>query len=161
VIQRAAADIAANAAIAEVVPFQDVVSMSVYSQKVAASLLTVLGAVAVLLAALGLYSVLAYVVTQRQHEFGIRLALGAGWFDVVRLVLRQGLLLTAAGILCGIAMASLLMPLAASVLVGTGLDDPLPVAGSAVFLTLVALLASYLPARRATKVDPMVTLREP
>ena len=160
-IQRAAAEIDPNAGVAEVVPFQDVVSISVYSQKVAASLLGVLGAVAVLLAALGLYSLLAYAVSQRQHEFGIRLALGAKPFDVVKLVLGRGLLLTAAGIVLGVAIAVFAMPMAAAFLTGIQLDDPLPIAGSAVFLTVVALLASYLPSRRATRVDPIVTLRQP
>jgi putative ABC transport system permease protein len=128
---------------------------------VAATLLAGLGAVAVLLAALGLYSVLAYAVSQRQHEFGIRLALGAKPFDVVKLVLGRGLLLTAAGIVLGLVIAVFAMPVAAGFLTGVKLDDPSPIAAAAVFLTVVALFASYLPSRRATRVDPLVTLREP
>jgi ABC-type antimicrobial peptide transport system permease subunit len=117
--------------------------------------------VSLLLAALGLYSVLAYSVSQRQHEFGIRLALGAKPSDVVGLVLRRGLALTAAGIVTGIFISAFATHATASLWVGVKPDDPLTIAGSAIFLTAVALLASYLPARRATKVDPMVALREP
>ena len=159
-IQREAAAIDANAGVAEIVPFQDEIAGAVYAQKVAAALLSVLGAVSLLLAALGLYSVLAYSVSQRQHEFGIRLALGAKPSDVVGLVLRRGLALTAAGIVTGIFISAFATHATASLWVGVKPDDPLTIAGSAIFLTAVALLASYLPARRATKVDPVVALRQ-
>jgi hypothetical protein len=120
----------------------------------------VLGAVSLLLAALGMYSVLAYAVTQREHEFGIRLALGAAPSDVVGLVLRRGMALTAAGIVVGAVLAVAAMRLAAGLLVGVKPGDPVAIAGSALFLGAIALVASYVPARRATKVDPMVALRE-
>jgi predicted permease len=159
-IRHEAAGIDPNAGITEVVEFGDIVAASIYPERVAAALMSVLGAIAVLLAALGMYSVLAFAVTQRQHEFGIRLALGAEPFDVVRLVLRRGLALTAAGIVLGAVLAMAAMRLAAGLLVGVNTGDPVALVGSALFLGAIALLASYLPARRATKVDPMVTLRD-
>ncbi len=160
-VRREATAIDPNAGVAEVVEFGEVIAGSLYAQRVAASLLSVLGAVSLLLAALGLYSVLAYTVSQREHEFGIRLALGAEPSDVVGLVLRLGMALTVAGILVGAALAIAVMKMAAGLLVGVSPGDPVAIAASALFLGAIALLASYVPARRATKVDPMVTLREP
>jgi putative ABC transport system permease protein len=160
-IHREAAALNPDAGVSEVLEFKEMVSFSLYAQKVAAALLSVLGAVSLLLAALGLYSVLAYAVSQRQHEFGIRLALGAEPSHVVGLVLRRGLALTAAGIAVGAVLAIAAMRLAAGLLVGVNPGDPAAIAGSALFLGTIALVASYLPARRATKVDPMVALREP
>ena len=159
-VRREATAIDPNAAVAEVVEFEERVDGSLYSQKVAAALLSVLGAVSLLLAALGLYSVLSYAVSQREHEFGIRLALGAEPSDVVVLVLRRGMALTVAGLAAGAVLAVASMRMAAGLLVGVSPGDPLAIAASALFLGAIALLASYLPARRATKVDPMVTLRE-
>ena len=159
-VRREAVAINANAGVSEVVEFEEMVAGSLYAQKVAAALLSVLGAVSLLLAALGLYSVLAYAVSQRQHEFGIRLALGATPWDVVLLVLRRGMALTLAGMVAGAALAIAGMRMAAGLLVGVSPSDPAAILGSALFLGGIALLASYLPARRATKVDPMVSLRE-
>ena len=159
-VWREAAAIEPNAGTAEVVEFEDMVAGSLYAQKVAAALLGVLGSVSLLLAALGMYSVLAYAVTQRQHEFGIRLALGATPSNVVLLVLRRGVALTVAGVVVGAVLAIAAMRMAAGLLVGVSPSDPMAIAGSALFLGAIALLASYLPARRATKVDPVVSLRE-
>jgi predicted permease len=159
-IQHESAAIDPNAGVTEVVPFQDEVAGAVYAQKVAAALLSVLGAVSLFLAALGLYSVLAFSVSQREHEFGIRLALGAEPSNVVRLVLRHGLVLTAVGIVVGATLSVFATQATAGVWVGVDPDDPVAIGGAAIFLGAVALLASYLPARRATRVDPMVTLRQ-
>ncbi len=159
-IRREAAAIDPNAGVADVVEFNEMVAASLYAHKVAATLLGVLGSVSLLLAAIGMYSVLVYAVSQRQHEFGIRLALGATPANVVALVVRSGMLLTAAGIVVGIALAMAAMRLAGGLLVGVSPGDPLAITVSAIFLALIALLASYLPARRATQVDPMVTLRD-
>jgi len=159
-VRREAAATDPNAGGAEVMEFEESLAASLYAQKLAAALLSVLGAVSLLLAALGLYSVLAYAVSQRQHEFGIRLALGAEPSSVVFLVLRRGMALTAAGIAVGAALAIAAMRMAAELLVGVSPADPVAIAGSALFLAAVAVLASYLPARRATKVDPAVTLRD-
>jgi predicted permease len=158
-IRREAAAVDSNAGGAEVVEFAETIAGSLYAQKVAAALLSVLGGVSLLLAALGLYSLLAYAVSQRAHEFGIRMALGAEPSDVVFLVLRRGVALTAAGILVGVVLSVVAMRMAAGLLVGVSPDDPAAIAGSALFLGAIALLASYLPARRATQVDPGVTLR--
>jgi predicted permease len=159
-VRHEAAVIDPNAGAAETVEFKEMVAVSLYAQKVAAALLSVIGAVSLLLAALGIYSVLAYAVSQRAHEFGIRMALGATPSDVVGLVLRRGMALTAAGVVLGAVLAIVLMRMAAGLLVGVSPGDPLAIGGSALFLGAIALLASYLPARRATKVDPVVTLRE-
>ena len=159
-IRREAMAIEPTAGAADAVAFEEVVAGSLYAQQVAAALLSVLGTVCLLLAALGLYSLLAYTVTQRQHEFGIRVALGAEPSDVVGLVLGRGMALTAAGIAVGAVLTIAAMRLAAGFLVGVGPGDPVAIAGSALFLAAIASLASYLPARRATKVDPVVALRQ-
>jgi predicted permease len=159
-VRREAAAIDPNAGVAEVVAFEDMVSTSLYAQKVAAALLSVLGAVSLLLAALGMYSVLSYAVSQREQEFGIRLALGAEPSDVMGLVLRRSLILTVAGIVVGTVLVTAAMRVSAGLLVGVSFGDPVAIGGSALFLGVIALLASYLPARRAMKVDPMVALRD-
>jgi ABC-type antimicrobial peptide transport system permease subunit len=133
--------------------------VTLYPLKVAAALLTVLGAVALLLAAVGLYSVLAFAVSERKHEFGIRMALGASPWDVLGMVVRQGMLLTMAGLAVGTAAALVVARFASALLVGVSPADPLVFAGSALFLGAVAFLASYIPARAATQVDPMIPLR--
>lgn len=160
-VRQEATAVNADASVAEIVEFAGFIAGSLYAQQVAAALLSVLGAVSLLLAALGLYSVLAYTVTQREHEFGIRLALGAETTDIVKLVLRLGMSLTAGGILVGTLLSVAVMKMETGLLVGVSPGDPVAIAGSALFLGAIALLASYLPARRATKADPMVTLREP
>jgi predicted permease len=159
-VRREAAAINPNAGASEVVEFREMVAGSLYAQKVAAALLGVLGAVSVLLAALGMYSVLAYTVSRRAHEFGIRLALGAEPSDVVLLVLRRGMMLAVAGIVLGTVLAIGAMRMAAGLLVGVSPGDPVVIAGAALLLGTIALLACYLPARRTTKLDPVVTLRE-
>ncbi|HEX8723622.1 MAG TPA: FtsX-like permease family protein [Pyrinomonadaceae bacterium] len=117
------------------------------------------GALALLLAAAGLYGVMAYAVAGRTKEIGIRMALGAGRGRVRRMILADGLALAAAGTLAGLLVSAASMRLIASLLYGISDTDPLTYAAVAVFLTAVALVASYVPARRATKVDPLVALR--
>jgi predicted permease len=117
------------------------------------------GALALLLAAVGLYGVMAYAVAGRTKEIGIRMALGAGHGRVRRMILAEGLALAAAGTLAGLLISAASMRLMRSLLYGISPIDPLTYAAVATFLTAVALLASYVPARRATKVDPMVALR--
>ncbi|HJR08825.1 MAG TPA: ABC transporter permease [Pyrinomonadaceae bacterium] len=117
------------------------------------------GALALLLAAVSLYGVMAYAVAGRTKEIGIRMALGAGHGRVRRMILTEGLALAAAGTLAGLLISAASMRLMRSLLYGISPIDPLTYAAVAAFLTAVALLASYVPARRATKVDPMVALR--
>lgn len=119
----------------------------------------VLGILALLLASIGLYGVMSFVVTQRTHEIGIRMALGAQPVDVVSLFLSQGLRLTAIGVACGLAAGALISRLLTAVLIDLSGLDPVTFVGVSVFLTVVALLAILVPARRATKVDPLVALR--
>jgi predicted permease len=134
-------------------------SMVLFPQRMASSLLVLLGTVALTLAAMGVYAVMAYAVTQRMQEFGVRIALGASSQDVLRLVLSQGLVLAAAGVAAGLALAFGVTRLMAGFLYGVSPFDPLTFLGVPAFLALVALLACYVPARRATQADPMVALR--
>jgi putative ABC transport system permease protein len=122
-------------------------------------LLSALGGLALVLAALGLFSVMAYTVSQRTHEIGIRMALGAQTADVLRLVEAQGLKLALLGIGIGLAGSFALTPLMASQLLGVSPVDPLTFITVSLLLVLVALVACWLPARRAAKVDPMTALR--
>jgi predicted permease len=134
-------------------------SASLYPQKVAASLLAALGVLSLLLAAAGLYSVMSYAVSQRTHEVGIRMALGARPGDVIGMVLYHGMGLTVVGLAAGITIAALAARFAGSMLVDVSPADPATFVGMAVFLGLFALAANFVPARRATKVDPMTALR--
>ncbi len=134
-------------------------SNSLYSERVTALLLTAFGVMALLLAAMGIYGVMAYSVNQRTREIGIRMALGAQRNDVMRLVLRQGMLMVGSGIVLGLAGTIASTRLIKSFLYGLSATDPITFAVVALLLTFIALLACYVPAKRAAKVDPMVALR--
>ena len=122
-------------------------------------LLSVFGGVALLLAAIGIYGVISYAVTQRTHEMGIRTALGAKPRDVLTLVVRQAMLLTLGGVGIGLLASLALTRLMKSLLFNVGVTDPLTFAAIALLMTLIALLACLVPARRAMKVDPIIALR--
>nr|MBA2340638.1 FtsX-like permease family protein [Pyrinomonadaceae bacterium] len=135
------------------------VSETVWVARVFGMLFAVLAGVALALAVGGLYGVIAYSVSQRTHEIGIRMALGAQGRDVLRMVLGQGMILVAAGLAVGLVGAFIVTRILASSLYGVTATDPVSFASIALLLAIVALVASYIPARRATRVDPMVALR--
>jgi predicted permease len=135
------------------------ISAASFQQRMAGQLLTVFGLLATTLAAVGIYGVLAYSMSRRTHEIGLRIALGAGRRDVIRLVLGHGMILTGAGVILGLASAFALTRLMRTLLLGVSPTDPATFAGVALILASAAAAACYLPARRATRVDPMVALR--
>jgi predicted permease len=148
-----------NVGVYDAMPFTEFIGASLIAQKIAAWLLGALGVVALVLAAVGLYSVMAYSITQRTHEIGIRVALGANSSDVLKMVVRQGMVLTAAGLLVGVVAAAAVTRVVAGLLVNVSATDPLIFGGAALFLAAVALAASYVPALRATHIDPNQALR--
>jgi predicted permease len=160
-----------NVTVYDAVPLNEFIGASLYPQKLAASLMAILGSIAVLLAAVGLYSVMAYWVAQRTQEIGVRMALGAQPRHVLRMVVLQGLKLTLGGLIAGALLAFAMSRIVSSVsftnsgmgatakLMGNGGADPWIFAAAALFLSALAALAAWLPARRAASIDPMQALR--
>jgi len=134
-------------------------SYAYWGPRLAAGMGTALGALALLLAMMGLYSVMTYAVSQRTREIGIRMALGAQIKDVLKMVLRQGLILVAVGIGLGLGVSLAVTRVLASLLLGVRTSDPFTFVAVGLLLLLVALLACYIPARRATRVNPLKALR--
>ena len=141
-------------------PLRDFIQASLFPQKMGASLLALLGAVAMLLAAIGLYSVMAYSISQRTHEICVRIAFGARPADVRRMMVRQGMEMAGMGLAAGVLAALALTRAAAGLLVKVSPSDPAVFAAATLFLAGVALVASYVPAVRATRIDPNQALRE-
>jgi putative ABC transport system permease protein len=137
----------------------EILSQGLWAARMGAALLGLFGLLALVLASVGIYGVLAYSVTQRTGEIGIRMALGAQPGEVLRLVLRQGMTLAAIGAIFGLVASLLLARTAANLLYGVSATDPLTYGGITLLLLGVAMLACYIPARRATRIDPVVALR--
>jgi putative ABC transport system permease protein len=138
---------------------KETVSASLAARRFSMELVALFALTALLLAGLGIYGVMSYMVSERTHEIGIRLALGAQRRDIVRIVVRQGMALALAGAAVGLVCAPIVAHLMAGLLYGVRPTDPLTFAGVALFLIGVALLASGIPARHAIRVAPLVALR--
>ena len=160
-----------NVTVFDAAPMSEFIGASLYPQKVAASLMSVLSALALLMAAVGLYSVIAYSVAQRTQEIGVRMALGAAPSHVLRMVVRQGMALASLGLAAGLALSFVLARLVASMsftnsamgssanLMGSSSTDPLVYVAAVLFLYAIAAVAALLPARRAAAIEPMKALR--
>jgi putative ABC transport system permease protein len=158
-IAKAVHDVDKDQTLTDVKTLEQLKTESMAGDQLQSILLTVFAAIAMLLAAIGIYGVISYSVVQRTHEFGIRAALGATGGDVLRLVLRGGMRMSALGLALGLAGAFGLTRLMETLLFGVGARDPLTMLAVAAILGLVAVLACYIPARRAGRVNPVVALR--
>ncbi len=148
-----------NLPVTELQTLSGVLAGSLFAARMGAVLLAVFGSLALLLAAIGLYGVMSYAVSRRTREIGIRMALGAASGNVLRLVLKEGMSLVGSGVAVGLIVAAAVTRLLASFLYGVSPLDAATFVAIPMVLALVAFLASYLPARRAAKVDPMIALR--
>ena len=159
-VRAAVREVSPGQAFFEVVPLQQKLSDAASTPRLFTVLVTVFGALSLTLAAIGRYGVVAYVVRQREREIAVRVALGAPPSQVMGLMLRQGMTPVAIGLAVGLGGALAVTRLLQSLLYGVSATDPLTFAGVATLLAAVALLASWLPSRRATRVQPALTLRE-
>ena len=158
-VMRTVSEVDKDLPITEVATLDDVLGREVSTRRFNALLFSVFAALALVLAVTGVYGVLSYSVSQRTHEVGIRMALGAGRSDVLRLFIGQGMRLVLLGLVIGLGGAFALTRLMSSLLFGVSTTDVATFVVVAVGLTLVGIFACYLPARRATRVDPAVVLR--
>jgi predicted permease len=158
-IREAAERVDSSAVMYEVRPMQDIVAGSVATQQLAMILLSVFSALALALSSIGIYGVISYLTGQRTQEIGVRIALGASGKDVLQMILGEGMRIALVGVAVGIAAALGLTRLITKIIYGVGRMDPITFGGVAMLLTGVALLACYIPARRAMRVDPIVALR--
>jgi putative ABC transport system permease protein len=146
-------------AVADITTLDQLAAEPLEEQRIVMALLVGFAGLAALLSALGIYSVLAYLVSRRTHEIGVRMALGARSVHVFGMVLSEGIRMTLVGVVVGLLAALALTRFMASLLFGVRPTDPLTLTGVALLLTAFALLACFVPARRAAKVDPIVALR--
>jgi putative ABC transport system permease protein len=158
-VRHAAAEVDKSAAVSDVKTMEHIVNEAVTEPRFNLFILGLFSGIALLLSVAGIYGVTAYSVTQRTHEFGIRMALGAQVNDVLKMIIRQGMLLISVGIAVGLLASFALTRLLRTLLFGVSATDPLSFVAITLLLSVVALLACYIPARRATKVDPLVALR--
>jgi len=142
-----------------IMTMNELISSSRWWQRLGVTLLSILGGLGLLLTAVGIYGVTAYIAAQRTREIGVRMALGAQAGDILKLIMRQGIKLTVIGTMLGLAVALAGMRLLASFLYGVSTTDPMIYAAASIYLIGIALLACFLPALRATKIDPMALLR--
>jgi putative ABC transport system permease protein len=158
-IQRAIWQVAPDTGVFNVMPVTRLSANTIWQSRVWVLLFGIFSGIALVLAAAGIYGVMAYFVTNRTREIGIRMALGAQWRDLLRMVLRSGLSLVAIGLTIGLAVALALTRLMSTLLFEVSPIDPATFAAVALCVIVAALVACYIPARRATKVDPLVALR--
>ena len=158
-IKQAIWEVAPDTGVFNVIPLSKLSANTIWQSRLWGLLFGIFSAVALVLAAAGIYGVMAYFVTQRTHEIGIRMSLGAGAGDVLRLVITQGMKITLLGVAIGLVAAYGLTRVMAGLLFGVTPTDSITFATVVVGSVVVALVACYIPARRATKVDPLVALR--
>ena len=158
-VRRAFAEVDSQIAVDGVMPMRERLSNAAGNERFWLRLLGLLAALAVFLAAIGIYGVISYAVEQRTREFGVRVVFGARNADILRLVAREGLLLILAGLVIGLAVSLGLTRLIANQLYGVTPMDPLTITAVSIVLVGVAFLASFLPARRAIRIDPQTALR--
>jgi putative ABC transport system permease protein len=158
-VRAAIASIDPNLPLYNVKAFDRVIIESIVGMAYVAAIMAVLGVIALVLASVGVYGVMSYVVTERTHEIGIRMSLGAETRDILRMVLRNGLLLTALGFVIGLPVAFLMARGLSGLFFGVEATDPIALIGVPLLLAGVAVLACYIPAHRAARVDPLQALR--
>ncbi|HJY27387.1 MAG TPA: ABC transporter permease [Pyrinomonadaceae bacterium] len=158
-IQRAIWQVSPDTGVFNVIPLARLSANTIWQSRVWGLLLGIFSAIALVLATAGIYGVMAYFVTQRTREIGIRMALGAQWSDVLKMIMRSGMLLVSIGLLIGLLGAFALTRLMTTLLFEVSPTDPITFGVVALCLIVTALLACYIPARRATKVDPLIALR--
>jgi len=159
-IRRAVESVDPNVPVFAIRSMDEIVSLSIAEQRFALQIVGMFSLAAMILAAMGIYGVMAYSVSQRTHEIGIRVALGAQRADIFRMTVGNGMLLVAYGIVSGLVGSILLTRFLRSLLFGVTPTDPATFISISTLLAAVALVACYVPARHATRVDPLVALRE-
>jgi predicted permease len=159
-VQQAVHAVAPRVSVEDARTGSKIMDQGLFGAKIAVALLAIFGLLALGLASIGLYGLMAYSVTRRRREIGLRMALGAAQGSVLRLILKQGMSLVLTGVLLGLVAALLIGRLLARLLFGIGAGDPISVISAATLLLLIAFLACYLPARSASRVDPLVALHE-
>jgi putative ABC transport system permease protein len=145
--------------VTDIQTMDDVIAGATAGARFTLVLLATFAVVALVLAAVGIYGVISYAVSRRTHEIGVRVALGASPSTVVRLVIAQGMRVVAVGVAVGLAGSLVASRLMTRLVYGVSVTDPLTYTGVAALLAVVALVASYIPARRATRIDPLVAMR--